>query len=439
MKIRVSLIAILLCLGHSTVLGQQNDAAASRRITLHEAVELALQHNHLVRIVKSTVDEKQYAKDAARSAYFPVIRNDSAFVHVTDTQFIEIPAGGLGVAGTSLIPPRPLILNQGGVNLTTSGTGLVQPLTQLLKVRAGNDVARAEVNATRGKARGVENEIALTVHQLYYKILIAEVRLSAVQAKIQASDDLQSERVQQVKYGSVLDSELIESRAQSLQSKQEFLTTELQLSDLQMQFNDVIGLPLTAALVLDPNVVDSPDSCAKEECIKIALASHPEIAEARATVDKAASAVRLAKYEYVPDVQAFARYTYSNDVPFLARNFGSFGIHVGYDLFDGGKRRATLREREAQLAQVRRTLPGSATKSNSECRQPITSWRGRGKWLRFQKSYWRSAKNPDESPPSSWCREVRCARKLRRHLPRSSRLKLYCCNPSWTIFRHTMR
>ena len=220
----------------------------------------------------------------------------------------------------------------------------------------------------------------------------------------------------------MLDSELIESRAQSLQSKQEFLTTELQLSDLQMQFNDVIGLPLTAALVLDPNVVDSPDSCAKEECIKIALASHPEIAEARATVDKAASAVRLAKYEYVPDVQAFARYTYSNDVPFLARNFGSFGIHVGYDLFDGGKRRATLREREAQLAQVRRTLPGSATKSNSECRQPITSWRGRGKWLRFQKSYWRSAKNPDESPPSSWCREVRCARKLRRHLPRSSRL-----------------
>lgn len=62
------------------------------------------------------------------------------------------------------------------MNLTTSGTGLVQPLTQLLKVRAGNDVARAEVNATRGKARGVENEIALTVHQLYYKILIAEVR-----------------------------------------------------------------------------------------------------------------------------------------------------------------------------------------------------------------------------------------------------------------------
>jgi hypothetical protein len=53
------------------------------------------------------------------------------------------------------------------------------------------------------------------------------VRHSAVQAKIDASDELQSERVQQVKYGSALDADLIESRVQSLQAKQELLSTEL--------------------------------------------------------------------------------------------------------------------------------------------------------------------------------------------------------------------
>ena len=40
----------------------------------------------------------------------------------------------------------------------------------------------------------------------------------------------------------------------------------------------------------------------------------------------------------------------------MARNFGSFGIHFGYDLFDGGKKRSTLREREAQLAQATENL-----------------------------------------------------------------------------------
>jgi outer membrane protein TolC len=130
----------------------------------------------------------------------------------------------------------------------------------------------------------------------------------------------------------------------------------LQLSDLRMQFNDVVGLPLARTLMLDPSVPEAPDSCAREECIKLALASHAEMAEARATVEKAASAVRLAKYEYIPDVEAFARYSYSNDVPFLARNFGTFGLHLSYELFDGGKKRATVRQRDAQLAQAKENL-----------------------------------------------------------------------------------
>jgi len=87
------------------------------------------------------------------------------------------------------------------------------------------------------------------------------------------------------------------------------------------------------------------------------LASHPEIREARAEVEKAEAAVRLAKTDiWVPDVDAFARYSYQNNVPFLAHNFGTFGIHLGYDLFDGGRKRAVLGEHEAQLSQAKENL-----------------------------------------------------------------------------------
>lgn len=334
----------------------QSDTSIPRRITLQEAVQLALKHNHVVRIAESAVEEKRSAKDVAGSSYFPVLRNESTFLHFTDTQFIQIPSGGLGVFGTNLIPPQPLILSQGGLNLTTSGTGLVQPLTQLLKIRAGNDIARAELDATRGKARGTQNDIALKVRQLYYKILVAQSLHDAVEAKIRATEDLQRERVQEVKYGSTLESDLIESRAQSLQAKQELLSTELQLSDLRMQFNEAIGFPLQKDVALDPIVPSPPGSCILEECIELALQSHPEIAEARAVVEKASAAVRLAKRDYVPDVEAIARYSYANNVPFLARNFGTFGIHLSYDLFDAGKKSAMLREREAQLAQAKENL-----------------------------------------------------------------------------------
>ena len=356
MKPLHTLTAAALFMGAVLAQGQQTDSTAPRTISLHEAVELALRHNHTVRIAALHVEEEQHAKEVARSAYLPNIWNASTFGHSTDTQFIGIPAGSLGVVGSNLIPSRPITISQGDINYIVSGTELTQPLTQLFKIKAGNDVARAELNASRGKARGVENDVALKVRELYYNILVVKSKHQAIEANIRAVEDQQSERVQQVKYGSTLEVDLIDTKAQLLQAKQNLLATELQLSDLRLKFNDIVGLPLKTDVALDPDVSASAESCQREQCIKIALDSHPEITEARAEVDKASAGVRVAKREYIPNIEAYARYNYQENVPFLARNFGTFGVRFGYDLFDGGKKRATLRERDAQLAQAKENL-----------------------------------------------------------------------------------
>lgn len=352
MTMRIMFTAAVLLIGQLRVTGQEAASNAPRTLNLHEAVELALKHNHVVRIASLHVEEEQHAKEVARSAYLPVLRNDSLFTHVTDTQLIEIPAGALGNG----VPTQSAVLNQGGRTFAASSTGLTQPLTQLFKIKAGNDAALAEVEASRGKARGVQNDVALRVRQLYYRVLVVQSQHRAIEAKIRALEEQKSERVQQVKYGSTLEVDLIESRAQALQAKQELLSADLQLSDLRMQFNDVVGLPIKSEIALDPDVSVPPDGCQREHCMKLALDSHPEIAEARAIVEKASAGVRGAKREYIPDIEAFARYNYQNNVPFLARNFGTFGIHFSYDLFDGGKKRAMVRERDAQLAQAKENL-----------------------------------------------------------------------------------
>jgi outer membrane protein TolC len=357
MNSRAALFCALLSVFQTQVLAaQESKSPAPRNITLEEAVQMALKHNHVVRIAAYKVEEKEHAKDVARSAYFPILRNDSNVLQLTDTQFIGIPAGSIGtVTGTSL-PVQQITLNQGGKTLVTSGTSLTQPLTELFRIKPANDIATAELSASRDRAHQTENEVALLVHQIYYRILIAQAHREATQAKIKASEDLKSERLAQVKFGAVLEEEAIESRAQSLEAKQDLLTTELQLSDLTIQLDDAIGLPLTTPLTLNATVREVSNTCEREECLRVALESHPEMAEARAEIEKASAAVRLAKREYIPDVEAFARYSYQDNVPFLARNFGSFGLHFGYDLFDGGRRRAAIGEHAAQLSQAQENL-----------------------------------------------------------------------------------
>ena len=138
--LRTVLVAALFT-GATLVQGQQTDSTAPRTINLHEAVDLALKHNHVVRLAALRVEEEQHAKELARSAYLPTIRNESTFAHLTDTQFIAIPTGAFGIIGGNAFPPRSLTLNQGERNFITSGTGLTQPLTELFKIKAGNDVA----------------------------------------------------------------------------------------------------------------------------------------------------------------------------------------------------------------------------------------------------------------------------------------------------------
>jgi len=357
-KRTLHLLLILAFLGGAFAFATEPDGPpAPRRITLHDAVQLAIQHNHFLRINHFKVEEKQHAKEVVKSEYFPSIRNDSNYLHVTDSQLIEIKTGSLGGIAGSPVPPQTAILNQGGRDMTTSGTQLTQPLTTLLKIKSANAIAQAELQATRETRQQSENDVALKIHQIYYRILIATAHRSATEARIKASEDLQRERLQQVKFGSTLEQELIESRAQSLQAKQELLTTDLLLSDLKLQLNDAMGLPLTTPLDLDSSPIDFHQDCERETCIKLAFDSHPEVKQAQDELEKAKAAVHLSKIDItVPDTYAFARYSYQNQVPFLARNFGTFGIHFGYDLFDSGRKRALLHERESQLSQAKENL-----------------------------------------------------------------------------------
>jgi outer membrane protein TolC len=100
-----------------------------------------------------------------------------------------------------------------------------------------------------------------------------------------------------VKFGSSLERESIESRAQLMQAEQDLRTTALQLADLKLKLNDLRGLPLTTVLDLDPAPAESQETCPLEESIMTATASHPEFLEARAEVEQAEAAVRLTDVE----------------------------------------------------------------------------------------------------------------------------------------------
>jgi outer membrane protein TolC len=353
---RANLFRTLAVAGIAVLSAAPQNAAESRRITLTEAVHLAIRQNRALKIAHLKVTENEQNKAGQRSAYFPSITNQSNALHITDLQNIAIPAGALGSVGGSFIPSRSVTLPQGQNTFFTSGTQISQPLTQLIRIREANRIAAAEVAASRDDLKKAENQVALQTHSLYYGILIARLQKQAAEQQSTYAGEQLRESEDDIRNGSALKVAAIQGRAGLLESQQAVLNAELQLSDLTTELNDLLGLPLDTRLDLDPAVPTNFEQRPREEYVQSAWAEHPELLAAEEAVRKARAGVAAAKSAYIPDVTAFARHSYQDGVPFLLRNFGTFGVNLNWEVFDFGKRRSAVREREAQLAQAEENL-----------------------------------------------------------------------------------
>jgi multidrug efflux pump subunit AcrB/outer membrane protein TolC len=329
-----------------------------RKMTLEEAVSLAVQHNSAVKIAADRVKETDARVREARAGFFPTLANESTAVHIANQQSIDIPQGSLGVySGIGPIPATGVSLAQGKSNFGLSLTTLSQPLTQYFKTRAGVDVARAEAAGSRSDVRRAENEVAYKVKQVFYAILATERRRDAVAAQIRAAELHITETRNAVVTGVALELKADEVNAQIAQARYAHSQLQDAVTDMREELADLCGLAVDTKFDLS-----HPDGSAwdpapeMEPAVAAALAHNPEIEAATHQLEKARAAVRAARAEYIPEVSAFAQHEYQDGAPFLARNNGTAGLHMTWTIFEFGKRRGQVSEREAEVAQAEENL-----------------------------------------------------------------------------------
>jgi outer membrane protein len=355
--IRTFLLRILSLAVLAVLTRVDQQAAEVKRLTLAEAVRLAVSQNRDLKIARLKVGESQQRKAQARSSYFPEIRNQSTFLHTTSIENLEIPAGAFGlVPNIGPVPYSNVRINQGNQTFETSGTSLAQPLTQLIRIRQANRIAASETASTRDEVKKAENQVAVQVHQLYFAILVTRLQKRAADQETAYAQAHLRDSEEDIQRGNALKISAIDGQASLLQSEQDALTAELQVNDLTTELNDLLGLPLDTPLELAPAEPAILQIRPREEYVQSALAENPEILAAAEQVERAKAGVTSAKSAFIPDVSAIARQSYQNGVPFLVHNFGTFGLTLNYDVFDFGKRRAVVRENETKLAEAQENL-----------------------------------------------------------------------------------
>src|ERR1700723_2523214 len=329
----------------------QQSSASPMQLTLEQAINLALKQNHSIHLRSLSVDQMQSKKDEARSEYLPQMKASGSLLHITAVEGVDIPAGAFGnYSSAGPVPAKSLTIGQGAETWDTGGVGLEQPLTQLFRIHQANVAAKEDVLVAKTLLDQTQDAIALQVRQLYYNILINEQKLQASQDQLIAAQIKDDESRSDVARGNALEISALQTKAAILQAQQESLTLRLQGNDLRRQLADVLGLPVNTPVDLDPGAAAAAlDVPTRADAIRIALEQNQDLRAARQTLVKAQAGLAAAKDAYIPDVTALSRYSYQSGVPFLAHNFGTFGFSLSYDLFDGGRREAKIREARSEV------------------------------------------------------------------------------------------
>jgi outer membrane protein TolC len=364
-------------------------------LTLDEAKQRVLANSKLLALAAQNIKSKGYATKAVQANYFPQVVGTSVYFHFNDDLGEVLQFGGRTFRGPLgrdflTIPSKtvavPLILQDSEFSMITA----VQPITDLLKVRQGVKIARADEQIAQAQLEKGTRELLSGVEQLFWGLLAAQKIRAGTVVALGGAEEL-------AKTGS------LEARTALIQTKQGLQAVDSQIADLEEQLAILLDVPTCTKFdLVEPPLPLAPVKCA-EDAVSQALACSPDIREAEQTICKARAAVAAAKVDYLPNVALVGGYANNSGMlNVIQPNIGFAGVFGTYTFVDWGKRRNTIRERDElvgmatlKLQQTQDDVRQKALKAFREHQESQDSYKLAGELLEVRQESLKAAATPD--------------------------------------------
>jgi outer membrane protein TolC len=212
-----------------------------------------------------------------------------------------------------------------------------QPITDLLKVRQGVRIARADQQIAQADWEKGVRAVLIGVEQLYWGWLATQrIREGAVQG-LKGAEMLARMGTPEVQIALV-------------EAKQGMQEVDNQLADIEEQLRNLLDLPpCTRIELVSPALPEIGVTCG-DEVAAAAVAASPEVKSAVQDIEKARAATAAAKVDYLPNIAMVGGYANQTQMDYVQPNFAYVGFVGSYTFIDWGKRRNTIRERENLIA-----------------------------------------------------------------------------------------
>jgi outer membrane protein TolC len=384
------ILGLIFLLAQAAVHAQGNVPGPGESLTLDQAIALALRNNHGMKIAGLAVERADEDVSAAKTFRLPAFHYHQLISANLAHNEIRVPNPiasqdpGLGPFFSLTSERKPTALFAATVS---------QPLTQQYRIGLQIKLERLSRDVAQARLQEQQNETIDKVKKTYYAILQTSSALSSVEEAVKSYRELDKVTGDYVVQQVALKADHLVVQTRLAQVEYEKLELSNKLATQKEQLNSLLGRDVGTVF----EVSGVPEFTAFETDLstarQIALKSRPELRQSRLSVEQAVLDRRIKKSEYIPDVSAGAvLLTRRNSDAPVPRNFVNVGVVVNWEIFDWGRKKHQLAEKDQAIEQARNGLKETEDQVLIEVGDKLRKVRLSGEALRVAKLAENSAK-----------------------------------------------
>ena len=309
---------------------------AQEKITLNEAIEIALSESNTIKIADMTIEKTGYAKKGAYSALYPNISASGSYQRTLKKQVMAMEMNG-----------QPMEFEVGMSNNVSAGVTAAMPLVnaqlwQSLKLSA------LDVELAIEQARSSRISMVSQVKQAFYAVLLAKEAYNVYKEVYDNAQKNFEDVEKKYNVGKASEFEYLRAKVNVNNSEPEVYSAENAVVLAIWQLKAIMGIDLATELDVEGALSDySNEMVPSLVNDTVSFDNNTNLLQLRLQDEMLSRTIKMTKFQYIPTLAAQFSYNYMAMGNTFNMNWNPYSVvalSLNIPIFDGFSKHNNIRQ-----------------------------------------------------------------------------------------------